>query len=107
MDVSNQVMDLHAPSEEHVLLRQTVRDFVSREVEPQAEEYDQKAALNRALLRKCGDLGLLGVTVPEDAGGAGLDAFSSSTTSTTRERPSSASATCLRRSRASGSGRWR
>lgn len=68
---------LYAPSEEHVLLRQSVRDFVAREVEPQAEEHDRSGTLNRGLLRKCGDMGLLGVTIPESDGGAGLDAVAS------------------------------
>jgi isovaleryl-CoA dehydrogenase len=63
------------PTEEHRLLRQTVRDFVREEVEPQAEEHDRKGALNRALLRKSGELGLLGVTIPEESGGAGMDAI--------------------------------
>jgi isovaleryl-CoA dehydrogenase len=62
------------PTEEHRLLRQTVRDFVQGEVEPQAEEHDRKGALNRGLMRKVGELGLLGVTIPEEDGGAGMDA---------------------------------
>src|SRR5687768_10227920 len=62
------------PTEEHAMLRQTVRDFAVREVEPQAEAHDRSATFNRALLRKAAELGLLGVTVPEADGGAGLDA---------------------------------
>ena len=62
------------PSDEHRLLRQTVRDWVKDEVEPQAEEQDRKGALNLGLMRRAGDLGLLGVTVPDAAGGAGMDA---------------------------------
>src|SRR5688572_18934166 len=62
------------PSEEHRLLRQLVRDWVKEEVEPQAEEHDRSATLNVALMRRAGGLGLLGVTVPEADGGAGLDA---------------------------------
>lgn len=62
------------PTDEHRLLRQTVRDFVRDEVEPQAEEHDRKGALNRGLVRKVGELGLLGVTIPEEDGGAGMDA---------------------------------
>ncbi|HTE56356.1 MAG TPA: acyl-CoA dehydrogenase family protein [Kofleriaceae bacterium] len=65
------------PTEEHGLLRQTVRDFVRNEVEPQAESHDRNGMLNIALLRRAGELGLLGVTVPEDAGGAGMDAIAS------------------------------
>lgn len=68
---------LYTPSEEHGLLRQTVREYVRKEVEPQAEEHDQKGTLNVELLRGCGELGFHGITVPEDAGGADLDAIAS------------------------------
>jgi len=62
------------PSDEHRLLRQTVRDWVKDEVEPQAEEHDRAGALNVELMRRAGELGLLGITVPDGAGGAGMDA---------------------------------
>ncbi len=57
------------------MLRQMVRDFVRELVEPQAEEHDRAAKLNRALLRRCGELGLLGITIPAESGGAGMDAL--------------------------------
>ncbi len=56
------------------MLRETVLRFVEAEVEPQAEQHDAEGTLNIALLKRCGDLGLLGLTVPEVDGGAGLDA---------------------------------
>jgi len=56
------------------MLRQTVIDLVRAEVEPQAEEHDRAGKLNVALMRRLGQLGLLGITVPEEAGGAGMDA---------------------------------
>jgi isovaleryl-CoA dehydrogenase len=62
------------PTEEHALLRRTVRDLVRKEVEPQAMEHDASGTLNQALLRRFGELGLLGVTVPDADGGAGMDA---------------------------------
>jgi isovaleryl-CoA dehydrogenase len=65
---------LFNPTEEHELLRQMVAEFARREVEPQAAEYDEKGELNVGLFRKVGELGLLGITVPEEDGGAGLDA---------------------------------
>lgn len=65
------------PTEEHALLRQTMREFTRKEIEPQAEEHDRTGTLNVALMRKLGDLGLLGVTIPEDDGGAGMDALAS------------------------------
>ncbi|HEY4060090.1 MAG TPA: acyl-CoA dehydrogenase family protein [Kofleriaceae bacterium] len=66
-----------ADSDEHTLLRQTVRQFVQARVEPQAQEHDEHAKFNTALLRAVGEMGLIGVTIPEDAGGAGMDAVAS------------------------------
>ncbi|MFL2935705.1 MAG: acyl-CoA dehydrogenase family protein [Myxococcota bacterium] len=67
-------LDLFAPSDEHEMLAQTLRAFVEQEVEPQAAGSDRAESFNRALFKKAGDLGLLGVTIPEAYGGAGLDA---------------------------------
>src|SRR5687767_9798876 len=64
---------LFHPTDEHRMLRQTVADFARREVDPQAAEHDAKGELNVPLFRKLGALGLLGITVPEEDGGAGLD----------------------------------
>jgi len=66
--------DLFAPTSEHALLAQTLREFVEREVEPQAAEHDRAERFNQALFRRAGELGLLGVTLPEEYGGAALDA---------------------------------
>jgi len=71
LDPDKQLFD---PTPEHAMLRETVRRFVEQEVEPQADEHDASGTLNVELLRRCGELGLLGLTVPEEAGGAGLDA---------------------------------
>lgn len=65
---------LFEPSQEHVLLRQTVRDFAREQVEPQALESDRQERFNLDLFRQLGDLGLLGISVPERHGGAGMDA---------------------------------
>jgi len=65
------------PSEEHALLRQTVRQFAHDQVEPQAMAHDESGTLNVALMRRVGELGLIGVTIPEADGGAGLDATAS------------------------------
>jgi len=62
------------PTEEHAALRRTMREFVEREVDPQAAEHDRAESLNVALFRKLGDLGVLGITVPEKFGGSGMDA---------------------------------
>ncbi|MDH4248090.1 MAG: acyl-CoA dehydrogenase family protein [Deltaproteobacteria bacterium] len=64
--------DLYQPSEEIALLRQTLRKFVVTEVEPQVLEHEREEKFNRALFTRLGDLGLLGITVPEADGGSGL-----------------------------------
>lgn len=66
--------DLFNPTEEHKMLRQMVREFVEAEVEPQALEFDRRELFNLSLFRKLGELGLLGITVPEQYGGSGQDA---------------------------------
>ncbi|MGB1487814.1 MAG: acyl-CoA dehydrogenase family protein, partial [Candidatus Poseidoniaceae archaeon] len=68
------MIDIANPSEEHQMLREMIRDFVDEFVEPQAHEYDKKEQFNIELFRDLGELGLLGITVPEEYGGAGLDA---------------------------------
>ncbi len=70
-----QDFDLYNPTSEHSMLRETVQAFVKTEVEPQAHEYDRSERFNLPLFRKLGELGLLGLTVPEDFGGAGMDAL--------------------------------
>lgn len=62
------------PSSEHQFLRETVRAFTRKEVESQASKFDREERFNIELFRKLGDLGCLGVTVPTEFGGAGLDA---------------------------------
>jgi isovaleryl-CoA dehydrogenase len=66
--------DLFNPTDEHKLLRDMVRSFVRDEVESQAQAHDRQEKFNLPLFRKLGELGLLGITVPEAFGGAGLDA---------------------------------
>lgn len=65
---------LFDPTDEHRMLRSMVADFTRAEVEPQAAAFDAKGVLNVELFRKLADLGLLGITVPVEDGGAGMDA---------------------------------
>tara|TARA_B110000483_G_scaffold70346_1_gene87833 strand:+ start:173 stop:1366 length:1194 start_codon:yes stop_codon:yes gene_type:complete len=67
-------MDISNPSEEHLMLREMVRDWTQEYVEPQALEYDREEKFNLPLLREMGEMGLLGISAPEEYGGAGLDA---------------------------------
>jgi alkylation response protein AidB-like acyl-CoA dehydrogenase len=65
-------------NDEHRLIRQTTDEFVASEVLPVLDRLEQKDwALARALVRRCGDLGLLGTDVPEAYGGVELDKVSS------------------------------
>lgn len=66
--------DLFNPTQEHEVLRDMVRSFAEREVDPQAEEYDRTEQFNLQLFRKLGELGLLGITAPAEFGGSGMDA---------------------------------
>jgi len=65
--------ELFDPTEEHRFLRRTVAEFARKEVEPQAAEHDQKGQLNVPLFRKLAELGVLGITIPAEDGGAGMD----------------------------------
>ena len=66
--------DLFNPSEEHQALREMVREFTEREVDPQAAVHDRDETFNLPLFRKLGGLGLLGITIEESYGGSGMDA---------------------------------
>ncbi|GIW41020.1 MAG: isovaleryl-CoA dehydrogenase [Candidatus Binatia bacterium] len=66
--------DLYAPTEEHRMLARTLEEFVRNEVEPQADESNRAERFNLGLFRRAAELGLLGLTVPAEDGGAGLDA---------------------------------
>jgi alkylation response protein AidB-like acyl-CoA dehydrogenase len=59
-------------TEEIKLLRQTVRDFVDKEIRPIAREIDEEERVPVETLRKAGELGLLGVPFPEEYGGLDL-----------------------------------
>jgi isovaleryl-CoA dehydrogenase len=66
--------DIFNPTPEHQQLREMLRAFVERHVEPQALEHDRTETFNVPLFRQLGELGLLGITLGEEVGGAGLDA---------------------------------
>ncbi|MBY0369494.1 acyl-CoA dehydrogenase family protein [bacterium] len=57
---------------EQELLASTLEDFAKQELEPDASALDEKEGFNRAAFQKMAGLGLLGITVPESYGGAGL-----------------------------------
>lgn len=60
-------------SEEHEMLRKTVRDFAKKEVEPTAAERDEQELFYRDIFTKMAELGLTGIPWPEQYGGIGSD----------------------------------
>ncbi|MGB7970610.1 MAG: acyl-CoA dehydrogenase family protein [Candidatus Deferrimicrobiaceae bacterium] len=63
-------------SHEHVSLREMVRTFVGREVRPHARYWDESGIFPAETVAKLGELGIMGVMVPEEYGGAGMDTIS-------------------------------
>jgi short-chain 2-methylacyl-CoA dehydrogenase len=63
-------------SEQHILLRNTIREFAESEVAPVAEQLDRESQFPYAIVAKLSELGWMGMPVPEELGGAGLDTLS-------------------------------
>ncbi len=61
--------------EVHEQFRATVKRFVANEVVPGFDKWEQEGIIDRSLFVKAGELGLLGMAVPEDLGGGGVDDF--------------------------------
>ena len=60
-------------SEEHVMLVNMITDFAKSEIEPVARELDHESRFPKNIITKMGNLGLMGIPVPEQYGGAGMD----------------------------------
>jgi len=60
-------------SSEHVLLRDTIRDFLAREVAPVVDRHERERRFPIEIVRQLGEMGWLGIPIPEDEGGAGMD----------------------------------
>jgi short-chain 2-methylacyl-CoA dehydrogenase len=63
-------------SEEHELVRRTVRDFAQERIAPVAEELDREHRFPYDIVEELAELGLMGIPVPEEYGGAGGDTLS-------------------------------
>src|SRR5579884_3977445 len=63
-------------NEEQLAIRDTCREFAEQEIKPRAEEMDRTGKFPYDLVRKMGELGLLGLPFPEEYGGAGADFLS-------------------------------
>ncbi len=62
-----------ALTDEHEMLLAAVRDFAQREIAPVAAEYDESGEFPLDTVRKMGEMGLMGIEMPEEYGGAGMD----------------------------------
>ena len=62
-------------SEDELMIRQTVRDFVDKEFMPIIQKHHRKSTFPLEIIPQLGELGLLGVTIPEKYGGPGLSNF--------------------------------
>lgn len=62
-------------TEEHLLFRQSLKDFLQKEVVPHIEEWEKAGAVDRSIWEKFGEMGYFGLATPEKNGGLGLDLF--------------------------------
>ncbi len=62
-----------ALSDEHEMIRQAARDFATKEIAPIAAEYDETGDFPFETIKKMGEMGFMGIEVPEAYGGAGMD----------------------------------
>ena len=63
-------------TEEHIQVREAVRNYVKREISPIIEDYAQRAEFPQQIVKQLGEMGCFGPTVPETYGGGGLDYIS-------------------------------
>ena len=63
-------------SEEHLMVRKAVREYVKKEISPIIEDYAQKAEFPSFIIKQLGDMGCFGPTIPAEYGGGGLDYIS-------------------------------
>ena len=62
-------------TEDHNMIAQMVKDFAEKEIRPNVGKWDEEQHFPKELFKKAGELGLMGVLVPEEFGGAGLGYF--------------------------------
>ena len=60
-------------TDEHRMIRETARDFATKSIAPVAAEFDESGEFPQATIKKMGEMGFMGVEVPEQYGGAGMD----------------------------------
>ncbi len=64
-----------ALTEEHEMIRQAARDFAQKEIAPIAAEFDETGEFPYETIKKMGGMGFMGIEVPEEYGGAGMDSL--------------------------------
>ncbi|MFU8773036.1 MAG: acyl-CoA dehydrogenase family protein, partial [Anaerolineales bacterium] len=64
---------LFSMSAEHKMIRQTARDFAQNEIAPAAVEFDETGKFPKDTVQKMGEMGFMGIEIPEEYGGAGMD----------------------------------
>ena len=62
-------------TEDHKMITQMIKDFADKEIRPNVGKWDEEQYFPKDLFKKAGELGLMGVLVPEEFGGAGLGYF--------------------------------
>jgi alkylation response protein AidB-like acyl-CoA dehydrogenase len=67
---------LFSLSEEHKMIRDAARDFAQKEIVPIAAEFDESGEFPQATIKKMGEMGFMGIEIPEQYGGAGMDTLS-------------------------------
>jgi glutaryl-CoA dehydrogenase len=60
-------------TDEHKLVRETVRNYVKKEISPIIEDYAQRAEFPKQIVKQLGDIGCFGPTIPTQYGGGGMD----------------------------------
>lgn len=70
---AEEIFSLEELNEEQKMLRDSAKEFIDREVVPQKERFEKKDyALTEEVMRKLGEMGMLGIAVPEQYGGLGM-----------------------------------
>jgi len=63
-------------SEDHLAVQDVARSFSEKKLKPRAEEFDSESKMDMELIKEMGELGLMGIFLPEQYGGGGMDALS-------------------------------
>ena len=69
-------MSFHSFSDEQIMIRDMTREFAKKELKPHGERWDREGWIDDSVISQMGSLGLLGMTVPEEWGGANVDYIS-------------------------------